>query len=96
MTDFESVYGSVLGYLTPESRIPWVEDISREGTPYDRACQELWDAREHLCLRFGLDREDGDLERIMNAVLKLEKEAARGVFDAALVLAGQQSGEGSN
>ena len=87
MTDFERIRDSVLGYLSEPNRLPWVENISREGTAYAQAYQDFWTAREHLCERFQLDWEDEDLERIMNAVLLVEKDVARGMFDAALTYA---------
>ena len=51
MTDFERIRDSALGYLTPEERVSWVPDLSREGTDYDRAYQKLLSARERLCRR---------------------------------------------
>lgn len=87
MTDFERIRDSLLGYLRSSSRVPWVEDITRVGTAYDKAYQDLWNARANLCRRFGMDWEDADLEAIMNAVLLLEKDVARGMFDAAMAYA---------
>lgn len=84
MTDFERIRDSVLGYLKPSERVCWVEDISREGTDYDRAYQRLLFLRERLCLRCGLQPEDEDMEAMLNAVLDLEKAVARGMFDAAV------------
>ena len=82
MTAFEQLYGTVLGYLTPESQLPGVKDITGEGSSYDRAYQGLLAARESLCHRFGLSPEDKDLEAIMVAVQALEKATAQGIFDA--------------
>lgn len=82
MTKFEQLYGTVLGYLTPENQLSGVEDISRDGTDYDRAYQELLDARENLCRRFGISAEDRDLETIMTAVEELERATALGIYNA--------------
>jgi len=82
MTTFEQLYGTVLGYLTPENQLPGVQDITGEGGSYDRAYQELLAARERLCRRFGLSPEDEDLEAILSAVQALEKATAQGIFDA--------------
>ncbi|MGM9660836.1 MAG: hypothetical protein ACI3WQ_09585 [Faecousia sp.] len=87
MTDYETIRDSVLGYLSEAYRVPWAENISREGTAYAQAYQDFWTAREHLCERFQLDWEDDDLELIMNAVLLVEKDVARGMFDATLTYA---------
>ena len=87
MSDFETIRDSVLGYLTESNRVPWAEDISRVGTAYDKAWQDLWTARCHLCQRFAMEWDDADLELIMDAVLLLEKDVARGMFDTALTYA---------
>ena len=85
MTDFEKIRESLLGHLPEPRRVPWVEDISRVGTAYDKASQDLWTARAHLCQRFGMDWKDEDLELIMSAISHLEKDVARGMFDAAML-----------
>ena len=82
MTTFEQLYGTVLGYLTPESQLPGVQDVTGEDSAYGQAYQALLDARERLCRRFGLSPEDPDLEAILSAVQTLEKATARGIFDA--------------
>lgn len=84
MTDFERIRDSVLGDLEASARVPWAEDLSREGTPYSEAYRTIAEARERLCQRFGIRQEDADWEAIMDAILVLEQEVARGVFQAAL------------
>ena len=80
MQNYRDVYDSLTGGLAEEYRIDGVEDISAEGTPYSGAYQAIWDARESLCRRYGMDFEDRDLERIMQAVLTIEEEIARYMF----------------
>ena len=58
----------------------WVENIFVQGTEFNDAYEDLAIARENLCERFGMDMEDEDLERIMNAVLTIEREIARHMF----------------
>lgn len=82
MTDFERIRDSALGYLTPEERVSWVSDLSREGTDYDRAYQKLLSARERLCQRFALQPED--MEAVLDAAFDLEQAVARGIYDAAV------------
>ena len=82
MTPFEQLYGTVLGYLTPENQLPGVKDVTGEGSAYDQAYQNILSARENLCRRFGLSPEDKDLEVIMSAVQALEKATAQGIFNA--------------
>ncbi len=86
MTAFEQLYGTVLGYLTPETQLPGAKDITGEGGDYDRAYQSILAARESLCRRFGLSPEDKDLEAILSAVQALEKATAQGIFDACAQL----------
>ena len=78
MDEFEDIYLSMTGELEPG--LPWVENAFAEGTECSRAYQELWAARENLCRRFGMDWEDKDLERIMNAVALLEEDFGRRMF----------------
>ena len=82
MTEFEKIYGSVLGYLRQEYAENQVEDITGEGSAYDRAYQEILDARLHLCQRFGIAEDDADLEKIMDAMQALEKAVAKGIYNA--------------
>lgn len=82
MTSFEQLYGTVLGYLTPENQLPGVTDITGEGSAYDQAYQNILSARESLCRRFSLSPEDKDLEAIMAAIQTLEKATAQGIFNA--------------
>lgn len=82
MTTFEQLYGTVLGYLTPENQLAGVEDVTGAGSAYDRAYQDILAARESLCRRFGLSPEDEDLEAIMSAIQALEKATAQGIFNA--------------
>lgn len=83
MTDYEQIRDSVLGYLEEDARLSWAVCIAEEGSDLDRAYQQLATARESLCRRFAIEDSDGDLERIMDAVLLLEQAVARGMFDAA-------------
>ena len=82
MTDFERIRDSALGYLTPEERVSWVSDLSREDTDYDRAYQKLLSLRERLCQRFGLQPED--MEIMLDAAFDLEQAVARRIYDAAV------------
>ena len=80
MSEFEAIYESLTGQRLPEAAMPGVEDLSREGTPYSRAWQELLSARDSLVRRFGMDPEDRDLERMLNAAMRAERETALGMY----------------
>ena len=80
MDDFEEIYATMTGDRRLNGGVPWVESASVEGTDFERAYRELWMVRERLCRRFGMEWEDGDLERIMNAVMDLSEDVARRMF----------------
>jgi len=81
--DFQIIFDVVTGNAKKEE-FKWAENAFVEGTNYNAAYAELWKARENLCRRFGIDWEDEDLERVMNAVLKLEKDLAWRMFCCGL------------
>ena len=78
--DFEAIYETLIGQRIPQTAVPGVESIASEGTAYSEAYQTLMEARMNLTRRFGMDFEDEDLERIMNAIAVIEKEIAKGMF----------------
>ena len=78
--DFEAIYETLIGQRTPETAVPGVETIAGEGSAYSAACETLMDARLSLTRRLGMDFEDKDLERIMDAVSVIEREVAKGMF----------------
>lgn len=80
MNNFEDIYETLIGLREPEAAVPGVESIAVKGTRYSEAWQELMDARIRLAERFGIDFEDADLERIMDAVAVIEREAACAIF----------------
>ncbi len=69
---WEEAYLAVTGQLEKET--------SGDSAIYDRAWQEIYDARGQLCQRFGMSWEDPDLERILNAIVTLEKDVAQRMF----------------
>ena len=78
--NFETIYHIVSGDTEAEPPFRWVEDASQPGTGFDRAYQDFWTAREHLCQRFGIDFEDDDLELFMNGILTLSRDIAERMF----------------
>ena len=76
--DFDDIFLTVAGEL--EEELPWVRAVSGGGENYEHAWQEIDDAKAHLCERFGMDWEDGDLERILNAVAQLERDVGKRMF----------------
>ena len=80
MSQFEDVYETLVGHREAPFAVPGVQSIAAEGSAYSLAYQTLMDARLSLTRRFGMDFEDKDLERIMEAVATIEKEIAEGMF----------------
>ena len=78
--DFEAIYETLIGQRIPEAAVPGVECIAVPGSPYAAAWETIMEARLSLARRFGMDFEDQDLERIMDAVSVIEREAAKGMF----------------
>ena len=85
--DFELIYMKVTGNLREDISLPWVEDAFVEGTDFKRAYDTIWNAREGLCRRFGLDWEDGDLEGIMAGITDLKRDLAQRMFYYGMVYA---------
>ena len=78
--DFQTIYNIATGTQYPDPALPWVEDASGPDTEFSGAYREIWLARESLCGRFGLEWHDADLERIMFAILDLERDLAWRMF----------------
>ena len=77
---FEKIYMTMSGNIQMSDGVPWVNNAFAEGTAYSQAYEDFWTAREHICTRFGLDWEDEDLERFMNAILNLERDVSIHMF----------------
>ena len=84
MDDFDMIYSTIVGQMRRTGGVPWVKNIFVEGTAYNKAYQDFWTAREHLCARFGIEWEDPDLELFMDGILDLEEDLARAMFEATI------------
>lgn len=78
--DFRRIFNIAMGVYDPKPPFTWVTDSFAIETKYSQACEDIWKARESLCFRFGLDEEDEDLERIMNAIMDAEEDLGRRMF----------------
>ena len=85
---FEKVLCAARGELVEGLAPDWVEG---PGETYDRACEELWQARRDLCARTGIDWEDTALERIVNALDTLERDLARRMFRTGIAVARKEN-----
>lgn len=85
--DFERIYMKVTGNLSEDTSLDWVESAFVEGTDFQQAYDTFWEVRESLCRRFGMDWEDGDLERLMEGILSLGRDLARRMFYYGMVYA---------
>ena len=76
----EQVYDTLMGYLIPEYRLPWVNPIFLPGHPaYDSYCR-MHDAYENLRQRLGVTDEDEDAEIMIDALLEHGKILAYEMF----------------
>ena len=69
----ERVYGSIIGMLIKELRLPWVENEFLPGKPYHQNYGDALDAYRRLCDRLGTGEDDDDVEIIFSAFLDNEK-----------------------
>ncbi len=76
--NFEEIYLTAIGEAAEPLR--WVQEVIGSDDVYLQAWQEIDDARAQLCQRFGMDWEDPALERLVNAILVLEREVGRRLF----------------
>ena len=88
--DFQLIFNMAMGVVEPGKPFEWVTNSFAPGTKYAQACEEVYNARESLCFRFGMDEEDADLERIMNALMDLEEELSRRMFFYGMKYAGMK------
>ena len=78
--DFHSIFKIVTGCTEAEYPFHWIENAFIPGTQFFNAYEELWNARQNLCRRFGLDIADDDMEMIMNAIMDVEEDLAQRMF----------------
>lgn len=74
MTDFEPVYESILGLLTAEAALPWVENAFTPGSLCDREYDRMRDAYARVCARLGANEEDADLDIMVEAMEAIQRE----------------------
>jgi len=82
--DFSVIFRIVTGCREAEYPFCWVENAFVPGTEFYDAYEEIWNAREGLYRRFGLDIGDDDLERIMYAIMNAEEALGRRMFHCGM------------
>ena len=80
MTEFEQIYGTLLGELLPEYAVPGIEDAFAPGSFCDKKYAEMRDAYQRLCLRLGVRDEDPDLEIIVDSLTDIQHCLAEKMF----------------
>ena len=81
MTDFETVYESLLGLLTEDAALPWVENAFAPGGFCDREYARMRDAYCHICMRLGAGEEDFDLDTMVEAMESIQRELCRRMYE---------------
>jgi len=88
MDYIDEIYYTLMDDLTEEAAIPWVEPIWADGD-----CRETWEAmcqaQERLCARLGRE-EDTDVEALIDALLRIQRLAARRMFLYGMRLRNEQ------
>ena len=77
--DFKAIYDSMLG---DTKRAPWVRDAWKDDTGFARGHRMLWERRESLAERLGVEdfSEDEDMEAMMYAVEDIQEDLCRRMF----------------
>ena len=91
--DFYTIFHIITGNVAAEYPFHWVENAFVPGTQFSEAYQDFWNAREHLCERFGIDFDDDDLELFMDGLMKLEEDLGRRMFLYGIQYAGMEREE---
>lgn len=76
----EEVYYSLLGQTVDEYKLTWVENAFASGGECERNYEAVFAAYERLCARLGVVNEDADVERIIDAMLDIQKELCLKMF----------------
>ncbi len=74
MYDFREIYETMLGLLEPEAQVPNVDDAFGKDSVCAREYEEMRQAYERLCNRFGITDEDEDLNAIVSHMENIQKD----------------------
>ena len=69
----DDVYHSLLGSLTPQARIPGVQNLFLEGSPCETAYSQMLQAYAQLLARLKEQEEDSDVETIITSLLTISR-----------------------
>ena len=75
-TDFPiiaAVYESLNGELSPRDMVPGVENAFDDGAKCERLYAKIYKAERRLEKRLGIPHHDDDVERIIQAMLDIQK-----------------------
>ena len=76
----ELVYSSLLDELVPEYQLPWVQPIFIPRHPCYEEYAKMHEVYMHLRERLGVEEEDEEVERIIDALLAHGKILALEMF----------------
>ena len=77
--DFRLIYEAIQG---DHRLLPWVRNAWKDGTGFAEGYDILWQQREILAQRLGIEDfcEDENMEAMMNAVLMIQEDLCRRMF----------------
>lgn len=81
MSDFETVYESLLGLLNADAALPWVENAFAPGSLCDREYDRMRHAYQRVCTRLGAAEEDPDLDTMVQALEAIQRELCRRMYE---------------
>ena len=82
--DFEDIYYTMLGEMSPGYEVPGVENAFAPGQSCERAYEDVTAAYQRLRDRLGVVDEDEDVELIIDSMTTIQRELCRRMFELAL------------
>ena len=78
----EDIYGTLCGLYIPQAMVPGVPDLFVDGSFCMTEYIRMRRAYERICLRLGVDPEDGDgdMEELLEALDNIQKTVGAEMF----------------
>ena len=85
----DDIYLSVQGQIIPGLAVPCAENMFAPDSFCEKKYAEMREAYERLCTRLGvdLDDEDDDLNRMVDAMEKIQEVLCKKMFELGMVYA---------
>ena len=77
---WEQVYESMTCHVLETHRMPGIEDAFSENAFCIQQYRQMRNAYDRLCVRFGVEDEDRDIECIIQCYMEIQRELCRQMF----------------